>query len=209
MPIREGASPESRELFFFSSRRRHTRSLCDWSSDVCSSDLEVGDDATVLEQPCLVLIGGRQANRRCAHESMSARRLACGHSENGARDHAPAVHHYQAVHGAHELRFAFAPAHHLRNRELLRGIVDDIGEYRVEDRALQSGACDENCSSRSITAFERGDFDAMLSCESDYSLRWRFYGGPQYLACSVGRLPENFGDQCCQSARCCKNSPPG
>src|SRR5260221_13003071 len=26
-------------IFFFSSRRRHTRSLCDWSSDVCSSDL--------------------------------------------------------------------------------------------------------------------------------------------------------------------------
>src|SRR5215211_9325111 len=28
-----------RSFFFFSSRRRHTRSLCDWSSDVCSSDL--------------------------------------------------------------------------------------------------------------------------------------------------------------------------
>src|SRR5260221_10754882 len=28
--------------FFFSSRRRHTRSLCDWSSDVCSSDLSPG-----------------------------------------------------------------------------------------------------------------------------------------------------------------------
>src|SRR5690349_22721470 len=27
------------EVFFFSSRRRHTRSLRDWSSDVCSSDL--------------------------------------------------------------------------------------------------------------------------------------------------------------------------
>src|SRR5690349_22890298 len=26
--------------FFFSSRRRHTRSLRDWSSDVCSSDLD-------------------------------------------------------------------------------------------------------------------------------------------------------------------------
>src|SRR5690242_21433213 len=25
--------------FFFSSRRRHTRLTCDWSSDVCSSDL--------------------------------------------------------------------------------------------------------------------------------------------------------------------------
>src|SRR5438874_12221263 len=29
-------------VFFFSSRRRHTRSLRDWSSDVCSSDLALG-----------------------------------------------------------------------------------------------------------------------------------------------------------------------
>src|SRR6267378_5960787 len=28
--------------FFFSSRRRHTSSLRDWSSDVCSSDLATG-----------------------------------------------------------------------------------------------------------------------------------------------------------------------
>src|SRR5260370_15065092 len=28
-----------RLVFFFSSRRRHTRFKCDWSSDVCSSDL--------------------------------------------------------------------------------------------------------------------------------------------------------------------------
>src|SRR5256886_5971133 len=33
-----------RILFFFSSRRRHTRFDCDWSSDVCSSDLwKAGD----------------------------------------------------------------------------------------------------------------------------------------------------------------------
>src|SRR5207249_11416368 len=30
--------------FFFSSRRRHTRSKRDWSSDVCSSDLIVGPE---------------------------------------------------------------------------------------------------------------------------------------------------------------------
>src|SRR5256886_2887170 len=30
-------------FFFFSSRRRHTRFDCDWSSDVCSSDLVPGD----------------------------------------------------------------------------------------------------------------------------------------------------------------------
>src|SRR5699024_12133780 len=33
--------PPPLALFFFSSRRRHTRSKRDWSSDVCSSDLEV------------------------------------------------------------------------------------------------------------------------------------------------------------------------
>src|SRR5256885_8899940 len=31
-------------LFFFSSRRRHTRLQGDWSSDVCSSDLSQIDD---------------------------------------------------------------------------------------------------------------------------------------------------------------------
>src|SRR2546430_7736548 len=31
--------------FFFSSRRRHTRFDCDWSSDVCSSDLIKGGHA--------------------------------------------------------------------------------------------------------------------------------------------------------------------
>src|SRR2546430_1351260 len=31
-----------RIFFFFSSRRRHTRFDCDWSSDVCSSDLTYG-----------------------------------------------------------------------------------------------------------------------------------------------------------------------
>src|SRR5438477_2766238 len=43
------ASAWSMFWFFFSSRRRHTRLTCDWSSDVCSSDLdrvEWGDFAT-------------------------------------------------------------------------------------------------------------------------------------------------------------------
>src|SRR5256886_2926589 len=34
-------------FFFFSSRRRHTRFDCDWSSDVCSSDLQRLDDRVV------------------------------------------------------------------------------------------------------------------------------------------------------------------
>src|SRR5690349_23650365 len=35
--------------FFFSSSRRHTRSLRDWSSDVCSSDL--------ADQPARIIFG--------------------------------------------------------------------------------------------------------------------------------------------------------
>src|SRR5699024_11408926 len=36
-------------IFFFSSRRRHTRSKRDWSSDVCSSDLDwVGKNVKMI-----------------------------------------------------------------------------------------------------------------------------------------------------------------
>src|SRR6267143_4163911 len=47
-------------FFFFSSRRRHTRWNCDWSSDVCSSDLDRPDSTALLPQirvPTLVLGG--------------------------------------------------------------------------------------------------------------------------------------------------------
>src|SRR5262245_38531954 len=36
-------------FFFFSSRRRHTRCLSDWSSDVCSSDLTIGFEQVAIE----------------------------------------------------------------------------------------------------------------------------------------------------------------
>src|SRR2546427_9383737 len=49
--------------FFFSSRRRHTRFDCDWSSDVCSSDL--GHDA-------------RSEDRRMSRSLLSPSLLALG-----------------------------------------------------------------------------------------------------------------------------------
>src|SRR5688572_32212432 len=48
-------------LFFFSSRRRHTRFDCDWSSDVCSSDL--------VEATCSTQSGGTLLRiRQSGHE---------------------------------------------------------------------------------------------------------------------------------------------
>src|SRR2546422_11658642 len=38
-------------VFFFSSRRRHTRCSRDWSSDVCSSDLESPERLTKIGDP--------------------------------------------------------------------------------------------------------------------------------------------------------------
>src|SRR5437870_10964894 len=67
-----------RHLFFFSSRRRHTRWPRDWSSDVCSSDLERAlarrNDDLVRRQPAgqRVLVG-RSEERRVGKECRSRR----------------------------------------------------------------------------------------------------------------------------------------
>src|SRR5437867_8186919 len=54
--------------FFFSSRRRHTRSYGDWSSDVCSSDLTHNysrNSANVHGFPSLVALEIRFDHGRC------------------------------------------------------------------------------------------------------------------------------------------------
>src|SRR5688572_33345872 len=70
--------------FFFSSRRRHTRFDCDWSSDVCSSDLvnrgtfradreaevEVGAERAAVDLDGEVAVG-RSEERRVGKECRS------------------------------------------------------------------------------------------------------------------------------------------
>src|SRR5436189_3499786 len=43
-------------FFFFSSRRRHTRYIGDWSSDVCSSDLDLLEDLLADYEGTLILV---------------------------------------------------------------------------------------------------------------------------------------------------------
>src|SRR5690242_20892761 len=62
-------------MFFFSSRRRHTRLTCDWSSDVCSSDLirRIADlRGHFLERPpVLADATGRGGQRHPTWQTMS------------------------------------------------------------------------------------------------------------------------------------------
>src|SRR2546430_5064756 len=68
-------------FFFFSSRRRHTRFDCDWSSDVCSSDL------TTTRVIRSALISARppcrdQAPHFTAEGVHHEEHLAAGHADN-------------------------------------------------------------------------------------------------------------------------------
>src|SRR5690348_4034909 len=77
--LRRNGGTRSSIFFFFSSRRRHTRWTGDWSSDVCSSDLEAcegamgerGDEASLV---AAVAAGDREARseeRRVGKECRS------------------------------------------------------------------------------------------------------------------------------------------
>src|SRR5699024_12106645 len=78
-PRRDPAALRARRArCFFSSRRRHTRSKRDWSSDVCSSDLPTTPHAANEEKDAAVLRGTapdlpRSEERRVGKEWRSRR----------------------------------------------------------------------------------------------------------------------------------------
>src|SRR2546430_5159010 len=64
-------------FFFFSSRRRHTRFDCDWSSDVCSSDLQ--------RALASVFLPG-QGRRRTTWKRTGRSPACCGRTESPRRN---------------------------------------------------------------------------------------------------------------------------
>src|SRR6266581_8513498 len=100
-------------IFFFSSRRRHTRWTGDWSSDVCSSDLaELARRRVALD----ALLGET--------DDLEARQTELGeHRARGPELAEAAVDHQQVGQPAALARVAEAPAQHLgHRREVVRAL---------------------------------------------------------------------------------------
>src|SRR6266480_6531474 len=117
-------------FFFFSSRRRHTRLTCDWSSDVCSSDLE----PLVEREPLLYVAAVARGQQRrdveidlgieieILFERRRAARLQCAHR---ALEHAGV-----------EREADFLDLARLRFAENLAGAAD----LQVVHREVEAGA---------------------------------------------------------------------
>src|SRR6266567_6796815 len=65
-------------FFFFSSRRRHTRFDCDWSSDVCSSDLAHAGGIEQAHDDRQDLVPRHAAERQVAPEAAPQTRQCVG-----------------------------------------------------------------------------------------------------------------------------------
>src|SRR2546422_6846737 len=86
---RSGLGHRWMDVFFFSSRRRHTRCSRDWSSDVCSSDLGGGPDAlrVALGERALERAASLRELRRLGAQAL-ALRLERGERAVGVGDRA-------------------------------------------------------------------------------------------------------------------------
>src|SRR6266481_4088798 len=78
------------DCFFFSSRRRHTRWNCDWSSDVCSSDL-------LWRTPARIRKNRRERRHARGRHAITQGLLAIGHGDSSAaRAHAEVARKHAA-----------------------------------------------------------------------------------------------------------------
>src|SRR5256885_11613057 len=83
-------------IFFFSSRRRHTRLQGDWSSDVCSSDLMIAEEAQEKVRKSLEALSPtqREVFTLRVQQGLSYKEIAVvvGSTEGAAR-----VHYHNAI----------------------------------------------------------------------------------------------------------------
>src|SRR5262245_3905029 len=150
-------------FFFFSSRRRHTRCLSDWSSDVCSSDLE---------------IGGEEARESVGREVdlLEEQRLAAGQPEAFEVERRRAGLELQGVRDG--LAGGFAP----RGDDLRLGVQAVI--LHLAGERLAAAEVQLEPGMEDVRAAPAGPLDAPLTCE----LREGATNGDQAAAVALGEL---------------------
>src|SRR6266568_7698633 len=117
-------------MFFFSSRRRHTRWNCDWSSDVCSSDL--AGDLEAAAGAMLDLTNPLWVSGETERAEAVAREVI----ELMGREPTPLLARAHSV-LAGRLMLAGRLDECLRQTERALELAEELGEPRVTLRALQ------------------------------------------------------------------------
>src|SRR5438132_8724456 len=161
-------APGGAFVFFFSSRRRHTRSLCDWSSDVCSSDLSellsrIGRANTLLGR------GNLPEAERCLQTILADARAA------GQRDAEARAEHGIGVALVHMGQPADAIPHVWRGFELyedeesrlralndvgimLLSVGDSVGAERALSEVVRRGGTRDSTSNALIELMHCASF---------------------------------------------------
>src|SRR6267143_3409006 len=155
-------------FFFFSSRRRHTRWNCDWSSDVCSSDLtdreqEINALGDFLEgtRGDFFLAGGQ------LREDFVHRGTRGGERERGEIGNGPAGKFYGEGFGAEALAVADAAERggHVLRHPLAVGVRSGLFEISLEE--FQDAG-----KAKAFFAFRPFSCRPLLLCRAA-AVRWR------------------------------------
>src|SRR5438477_2376788 len=142
--------------FFFSSRRRHTRLTCDWSSDVCSSDLEDGEP---LEAEAVEQVEGEEAPQ---HGPRGGGEQARERERGGGEDERRAQRRPGAEPAGGDRPRALA-----RMRAIVRAVahvVESVGGARgeAEGGAGERGQAERARLAQAPGEDERGEHDGVL-----------------------------------------------
>src|SRR6266853_1515553 len=116
-------------FFFFSSRRRHTRFDCDWSSDVCSSDLGFNPDMSAREN----IFMNAAMHGIPKHEVDQRLDQILDFAEIGEFLDSPLRYYSSGMY----LRLAFSVAINMNPDILLADEILAVGDIAFQERCLQ------------------------------------------------------------------------
>src|SRR5690242_7023651 len=154
--------------FFFSSRRRHTRLTCDWSSDVCSSDLRENEAQTSMARAAELGAPDDSGYPAVVANKLANAHLSLGHDYRAAGSLEHAIHQYRR---ALEVRPHFNDIRLALARALIEhGDYSDATAVLDEVLRVRPSWLDAMLL-RGLAAYLQGDLDAAGTIWTDASMR--------------------------------------